>query len=187
MNAGFTAFLARHAPFHMETAIWPWEQGEIRLLLVSYLSDELPPLDLITSVNALIFRDDTVLIVRNRDDTHIWPGGWREADETLLQTLAREVFEETGWMIRDAALLGFVYCRHETPKPDGYPYPYPNFIRAVYTAEADHFTPDTADPDDYELESAFRPFDAVRAMTLRMGQHVYLERALGLRQKRGRQ
>ncbi|MDQ2784160.1 MAG: hypothetical protein M3Y58_04060, partial [Chloroflexota bacterium] len=70
-------------------AIWPWEKGEIRLRLVSYLSDALPSLDLITSANALVLRDDTALVSRNRDDTHIWPGGRREAGETLLQTLSR--------------------------------------------------------------------------------------------------
>ena len=182
MDGVFAAFLARHAPFHAEMAIWPWKQGEIRLCLASYLSNELPPLALITSANALILRDDAVLVARNRDETHIWPGGRRESDETPLQTLAREVFEETGWTIRDPAFLGFVHCRHETPGPEGNPYPYPDFVRAVYTAEADYFTPDTADPDDYEMESDFRPVAAVRAMRLRMGQHVFLERALGLRQ-----
>ena len=84
------------------------------------------------------------------------------------------------------ALLGFVHCQHKTPKPEGYLYPYPDFIRAVYMAEADRFTPGIADPDDYEQESYFRPLDMVRAMTLRMGQHVYLERALDVRQKRDR-
>ncbi len=187
MDAAFAAFLARHAPFHTETAIWPWEKGEIRLRLVSCLSDELPPLHLITSANALVLRDDAALVSRNRNDTHIWPGGRREAGETLLQTLSREVFEETGWTIRDVTLLGFVHCQHETPKPDGYPYPYPDFARAVYTAEANHFTPDTADPDDYEQESGFRPLDDVRGMTLRMGQHIYLEQALRMRQERSRQ
>ncbi len=89
MDAAFAAFLAQHVPFHTEEAIWPWEKGEIRLRLVSYLSDALPSLDLITSANALVLRDDTALVSRNRDDTHIWPGGRREAGETLLQTLSR--------------------------------------------------------------------------------------------------
>jgi len=185
VDAAFAAFLARQTPFHTETAVWGWQCGEIHLRLVSYLSDALPPLDLITSANALVLRDDAALVSRNRDDTHIWPGGRREVGETLLQTLSREVFEETGWTIRDATLLGFVHCQHETPKPEGYPYPYPDFVRAVYTADADRFTPDTVDPDDYEQESGFWPLNDVRGMTLRMGQHIYLEQALGLRQERG--
>jgi len=185
VDAAFAAFLARHAPFHTETAIWAWEKGEIRLRFVSYLSDALPPLHLITSANALVLHGDAVLVSRNRDDTHIWPGGRREAGETLLQTLSREVFEETGWTIRDVTLLGFVHCHHETPKPIEYPYPYPDFIRVIYAAEADQFTAGTADPDGYEQESGFRPVDDVRAMALRNGQHVYLEQALGMRQERG--
>ncbi|MCA1724409.1 MAG: NUDIX domain-containing protein [Thermomicrobia bacterium] len=148
------------------------------------MSDEMPPLDLITSASALVLRDDAVLVSRNRDDTHIWPGGRREAGEILMQTLSREVFEETGWTIRDVTLLGFIHCHHETPKPMEYPYPYPDFIRVIYAAETEHFTPDTADPDEYEQESGFRPVDDVRAMVLRNGQHVYLAQALRLRRKR---
>jgi len=187
VDAALAAFLARQTPFHTETAIWHWGNSEIHLRLVSYLSDEMPSLDLITSANALVVRDDAALVSRNRDDTHIWPGGRREAGETLMQTLSREVFEETGWTIRDVTLLGFVHCHHETPKPMEYPYPYPDFIRVIYTAEADQFTAGTADPDEYEQDSGFRPVDDVRAMALRNGQHGYLEQALRLRQERDRQ
>lgn len=179
MDGSLAGFLARHTPFHEETAIWWWGQMHVRL--TSYLSDELPPRDLITSASTLLFRDDAVIVSRNRDDTHILPGGRREPGETLMQTLSREVMEETGWTIRDVALLGFVHGRHETPKPENYPYPYPDFIRVVYMADADTFTAGTTDPDEYELESAFRSIADVRSMTLRNGQHGYLDHALALR------
>ncbi len=109
-----------------------------------------------------------------------------------MQTLDREVFEETGWTIRDPIVLGFLHLHHETPKPPAYPFLHPDVAQVIYMAEqviymaeADRFTPDTADPDGYEQGSAFRSFADVRALPLVMGQHGYLEQALRLRRERG--
>jgi 8-oxo-dGTP pyrophosphatase MutT (NUDIX family) len=49
-----------------------------------------------------------------------------------MQTLHREVLEETGWTIRDARLIGLAHFQHLAPKPNHKRYPYPDFLHLVY-------------------------------------------------------
>ncbi len=72
-QSDLVAFLARHRPFHRDMAVW--EDGLIHLRVVSYLSDALPPLPSITSVRALVFRDDTVLVSHNPETRIFGPVG----------------------------------------------------------------------------------------------------------------
>ena len=69
------------------------------LRITSYFTDELPPLEHISSVRCIVFRDDMVLVVREGEEAHVVPGGRREPGETLMQTLERELLEETGWTV----------------------------------------------------------------------------------------
>jgi len=107
----------------------------------------------VTSVRAILFRGADVLVQRHQDATHILPGGRREADEGLEETLRRELLEETCWTIRSAQLLGCKHFHHLSPKPTGYRYPYPDFMQAVYTAEADQRVAGAAVSDSWVVDS----------------------------------
>src|SRR5262245_38621477 len=56
-----------------------------------------------TSARAIIYRDDSLLVVRYRDECGDWyavPGGRQRHGEGLVAAVAREVAEETGLLIR---------------------------------------------------------------------------------------
>ena len=58
----------------------------------------------VPAVSALVFRDDSVLLVKRRDEPSqgLWspPGGSLEMGETVAQAATREVREETGVVVR---------------------------------------------------------------------------------------
>lgn len=64
-------------------------------------------------IDTLVLRDEKILLVkRNKDllEGGKWAlvGGYVERDETLTQAVEREVFEETGWKIKEIKLLRIV-------------------------------------------------------------------------------
>ncbi len=175
MNSPLASFLARHIPQVEEFAEWG---GQLSLRITSYLSDELPPLEYVASVRSLVFRAEAILVLRNADSTHIVPGGRCEEGETYEQTLRREILEESGWIIADARLLGFMHLSHLKPKPDGYRYPYPDFFQLVFVANAVAYAEGKRLSGDYEVGALFRPIVEVRALGLTPGEKLYLDAAL---------
>ena len=159
-----------------EQAEWP----PLRLRVRTYLTTTLPPLDLVSSVRALVRKDAQILVVRDPVSVHILPGGRREPGETLMQTLHREVLEETGWSIRHACLIGLAHFQHLTPKPADFRYPYPDFLHLVYVATADHYAPERREVDGYELGSGFQPFATVEALSIWQGERALLRAATTL-------
>lgn len=153
-----------------EQADWP----PLRFRVRTYLTATLPPLDLVSSVRALVRKDDQLLVVRDPISVHILPGGRREPGETIMQTLQREVLEETGWSIRDAHLIGLVHFQHLTPRPKEYRYPYPDFLHLVYTAIADRYDAGMREIDGYELESGFQPRATVETLPISQGERALL-------------
>jgi len=115
-----------------------------------------------------------VLVVRDPVRKHILPGGRREVSESLLQTLEREVAEETGWTLTLVMLLGFKHFHHLSPKPADYPFPYPDFLQAIYAARPETYDPAARERNGYELEAQFRPIVEVQHMRLTQGEQVYL-------------
>jgi ADP-ribose pyrophosphatase YjhB (NUDIX family) len=168
-------FLSDRAPAASDLLVW----GErMRLQATAYVSDQAPPLDLITSVRAIVLLRGEVLLQQDQANRHILPGGRREEGESLDATLRREVAEETGWTLRSVRLLGFMHLRHHDPKPPGYAFPYPDFCWLIHLAEAVDFSPHVMLDDGYEVNSEFVTIDQVRALPLPVWQRVYLEAAL---------
>lgn len=72
-------------------------------------------------VRAAVFDGDAILLVKEPDDGG-WslPGGWADVGETPAQSVAREVYEESGYRVRVARLLA-AYDRDRQGHP---PIPY---------------------------------------------------------------
>jgi 8-oxo-dGTP pyrophosphatase MutT (NUDIX family) len=176
-----SAYVARCTLLAEEFA--SWLDGRVRLRVRGYLTDLPPPLDYVTSSRCLVMRHDAVLVQRDRDSTHILPGGRREPDESPVETVRREVLEETGWLIGEPVLIGLLHFAHLTPKPSGYVYPYPDFVQVVYVADAVDFLPGGRLNDGHEVESVFRSVDQVHRLALPANQRLFLDAALRKRQR----
>ncbi|MFT5086744.1 MAG: hypothetical protein ACI906_003166 [Candidatus Latescibacterota bacterium] len=107
MNDDLKQFLHGRHPFAVETVHWG---SDMELQQSYYLGDDIPPDSYITSVRAVLLKGDEVLVFRDRmGDYHLLPGGRRDAGETLLQTLEREMREETSWTIAAPEPIGFMH------------------------------------------------------------------------------
>jgi ADP-ribose pyrophosphatase YjhB (NUDIX family) len=79
-------------------------------------------------VGVLIWRDDEVLLVRHeKGGRSYWlvPGGGVDPGETMAASGARELLEETGYIVEIGRLL--LICEAIDPKPDGR-----HIVNAVY-------------------------------------------------------
>ena len=139
MDPELKKFLNSSTPLVEASTSW----GDMLPLHITYyLSSELPPSIFVSSVRSIVFQADSVLVVRDAENHfHITPGGRRQKNETLEETLHREVLEETGWTLSEISLLGFMHFHLLAAKPTGYPYPYPDFLMLIYIAQADKYIP----------------------------------------------
>lgn len=66
-------------------------------------------------VRGVVFRDDTILLVKETSD-HKWsiPGGWADIGESPSESVVREVWEESGFRVRADKLVA-VYDRSKHP------------------------------------------------------------------------
>ena len=177
MNEALEHYLSQLHPVNREA----WDWGDIKLKVTLYLTDKLPPLSFISSARAVLFKDNQIMTLTNPGETHILPGGRREAGETLLDTVQRECLEETGWLVQVSQLIAVTHCQHQTPKPVNYPFPYPDFIQVIYLAKAIEHQIDARLDDDYEISSGFETIHKVKKMPLTPNQHLIFEHALSLR------
>jgi ADP-ribose pyrophosphatase YjhB (NUDIX family) len=78
-------------------------------------------------VRAAVFRDDAILLVKERSDG-LWtlPGGWADVNEPPGQAVVREVYEESGFRTSAVKLLAF-YDRDLHGHP-----PYPFHVYKVF-------------------------------------------------------
>jgi ADP-ribose pyrophosphatase YjhB (NUDIX family) len=144
------ALLAALAPAAVDRISWP---GELVLAVAAYPVPAPVPQELVTSVRCVVRVGERVVVCETPNDRHLWPGGRRLPGETYEETARREVHEETGWLIDQPRPLGFLHFRHVDPCPDGYAYPYPDFLQVVFTAPARRRAggADWVDLDGWEL------------------------------------
>jgi len=83
-SSSLEEFLARQSLTSTATA--SWRRG-IELEIRSYISSEVPPGELVSSVRAVVLREDSVLTMTNLDGDHILPGGRVEEGETHDEAL----------------------------------------------------------------------------------------------------
>ncbi len=68
-------------------------------------------------VRAVVFRDDELLMVREKvDGGWTLPGGWADVGDSPSEAAVREVFEESGYRVRAVKLLA-VYDRNRHNHP----------------------------------------------------------------------
>ncbi|HKI73257.1 MAG TPA: NUDIX hydrolase [Pseudomonadales bacterium] len=157
------AYLRDWAPTAHQIERWPRADLE----LTAAITSRLPPESYIGSVRAILFRDDDVMVMNDPSRAHLLPGGHREPGETMDETLAREMFEETGYAIASKRLIGVMCFKHLTPPPPDMNVPMnPWFFNAVFQAEAGNYHPTRRETDGYELSAEFHPIDHVRGMNL---------------------
>jgi 8-oxo-dGTP pyrophosphatase MutT (NUDIX family) len=166
-------YLTKYRPQSEELVLW----DDLRLRVTSYLSSEIPPLELVTSVRAVVLNGRSVIVVRAPEGLHLLPGGRREPGEGLVETLTREVLEETGWTIGQIQLIGFKHYHHITPEPAGYRYPYPDFLQLVYHAVAVQYLPEAREVDGYEIETMLMPIAEALRLPLVESDHLWARAA----------
>lgn len=165
------AFLTRHRPRAIEHVVWSPNR---RFHLDAYLTDDAPPLYLVTSARAVVIRDGCVLVMQDRDGTrHILPGGRLEAGESPETAVRREVSEESGWTLGQVEPLGFMHFRYLDQKPSDYPYS--SFMQMVHVATALNHTSDHVIEDDLVIGSELVPVAEVRHLPLTARERLFLD------------
>jgi 8-oxo-dGTP diphosphatase len=146
-----------------QTVTWRWQDAPLPIQIRTYLTSHLPPIDLVTSVRALVLiRNEAVVVIRDPNGHHLVPGGRRERGESLEQTLRREIKEETGWDIEPLQQLAVLHFHHLGARPQDYTYPHPDFFQVVWLARAIGSNPSRApQTDQFELEVLAYPLDRI--------------------------
>jgi ADP-ribose pyrophosphatase YjhB (NUDIX family) len=164
-----------------------WLDGAMPLRVSAYTDTEsIPrlPLETISSIRCIVRVGEKYVFCENKSGRHPWPGGRRNPGESFADTAARELHEETGWLLEQDSLrqLGWLRLRHLGPEPAGNSGPYPDFLQLVYVGEAGRRDGDLAadadwtDPDGYELDSSLVTLaEAIEHTSTDMHAQVFLE------------
>jgi ADP-ribose pyrophosphatase YjhB (NUDIX family) len=86
-------------------------------------------------VRAVVVHGTSILVLSDRDEAcHVVPGGRIEPGESWLETVRREVLEETGLTIQVEHQIAVIASTHQLPRTQDYRCPYPTFLQVVYLA-----------------------------------------------------
>ncbi|MBK8029101.1 MAG: NUDIX hydrolase [Chloroflexi bacterium] len=116
---------------------------EIKPLLQIDKGHTTPKID----VRGVVFQDDKILLVQEKLDNYRWtlPGGWADIGESAGVSVAREIYEETGYHARAVKLLA-LYDRNQHAHP---PYQY-HAYKAFFRCE---LLSDLREPDPRNVET----------------------------------
>jgi ADP-ribose pyrophosphatase YjhB (NUDIX family) len=174
------ALLAAHQPAALHATAWA--DGALPLRIGAYLGTPELPEAFVISVRCLVRVDTGVLICENPGGRHPWPGGRREPGESYADTAAREVHEETGWLLERGSIrrLGWLHVEFATALPADHPYPHPDVLQLVLTATAAERdstgpTADWHDHDGYELRSYLLPLTEARTRITELAALPFLD------------
>lgn len=170
-------YLERFPPFSEEETTWPWG-GALPLLRRAGFADETPPQELLSSARAVVLRGREVLTIRAPDGHSVLPGGRIEDGETPEEAVAREVVEESGWLIETSEVLGYLHFHHLGPRPDDYPYLYPDFLQVVYLGRPYGFDEGRREHDEWVEWSGFLDIEIVQPRLSKETERRFLDTAL---------
>jgi ADP-ribose pyrophosphatase YjhB (NUDIX family) len=111
---------------------------------------------LMPGVSAIVINDQDELLVMRRSDNGRWaiPAGILEPGEHPAAAVVREVYEETGMVVRPVAIAA-VFGRLRASYPNG---DESEYLTTTFRCEIVSGTPQPM--DDESLEAAFRPLDS---------------------------
>lgn len=137
-----------------------WADGTLPLRVTAFFDPVNLPSEIVTSVRCFVLVHDQIVICQTPDGSwHPWPGGRREPGETYEETALREVHEETGWLLKQGTIepIGWLHLEHLRTPPNDHPFPYPDFLQAVFVAHSTSrdggFDSNWTDTEGYELRS----------------------------------
>ncbi len=157
LDKALETFLLRYPSF----GGWREEWDGVPLEFRTCLSDELPPRAFVGSVRAIVLRGNEVLLVHSSVPI-LSVGGRCKPEETIEQTLLREVAEETGWKVSPVGVIGFIHCRHLDEQRPSWGRPAPDFIDPLFAVAAETFDETLMDSTMPKCE--FVSVDAVQSL-----------------------
>ena len=174
MDEALRHFLEQHPSFG------GWEESwlDVPLRFRVCLTDELPPRAFVGSVRALILHGDEVLLVHSSVPI-LNVGGRCQPNESIVETLHREVGEETGWRVEPIGVIGFTHVQHLDEQRPDWGRPAPDFIDPMFAVEAQSFDANILEAGEAKCE--FVPINTLEHMGMNTINMTFLKRALTAR------